>query len=1477
MEKPEGHWWHGEPTWFDVGVILIVLLLSALCAYYFWHQTESETLESVLDNAQRAAHAIDLAQVNALSGTADDLNNPQYLRLKEQFKLTQQLFPNCHALYLLGMRQDGTVFFYIDSDPVHVNREASAGQVYAHAPDQIVETFNTAALFVGEHVLSDEGDQISAFVPITDQQHAGRVAAVVGMDITADHWHTLVWEQARLPIVLAILFGLSTSAAYFLMRRDGTHTHFNRKRPLGLRLETLITLIIGAQLTCLLGWIAYHQNVRAKQADFDALASAYSGSVSSYLQNLDNVYLESLTSFFNASVYVDLAEFEDFTEPYSRDSRVLAWLWVQHVEANKRPQIELSMRNYLETPFEMWEMDAQGQPVTANVRDDYYPILYIAPLEGNEFALGFDFASNPKYLAAIDKMMRSGLATTVDPAVLFEEARERVGILILRPVTGGISPNSQKGFVAAALRPKDVVHNTLKVVDCQNSLYVDLYQMRSDGPPLLLASNAPQYITESHQKGNLIDHPHALFTNLIPIHAFGEVYTLVIHPNDSNDKPLPGSSVWGVIAFGACLTILLALLFNGTTIRREELEKKIAQRTAELTMSEKKYRNLAETVKAVIWEYDTHQNGWSYLAPQVEELTGWKPQDLPNRQAWMDRIHPDDRETVLAKSAKYIAEGLDFENEYRLVKPDGAFVWIHDVIRFIYAQDGSVTLLGFMIDISARKTVEQALSESENQYRELFESESDAIMLIDDESGRLLQANRAACEIYGYSLEELLALGITDLCTEPKFSFAATRQSRPLINEPIKIPLSWHKRKDGTRFPVEITGRTFMRENRVVHIAAIRDITDRMKFEDELRLQSAALESAANAIVITDLDGRIEWANPAFSRLTGYEISEVVGKNPSDLIKSGLHDDALYQQLWDTILAGEVWSGELTNRRKDGTFYVEEMTITPVRSSDGAIAHFIAVKQDVTERKQHAREQDAIVAVVSSLRDFTDPAKIYQVVVKEVSELVNAHGTAIMMHDHVNHNGDIPAAWGEFGKRFKEHVSIDESIYDRLVKDKTPMVFADIKKERNGVRSKAFEAAPAVAVIPLIVEQEVIGALWAGRQVPFRPDEVRILNAVADIIASAVHRANLLQATLQQVDQLTSLRAIDHQITNSSNMHTNLEYILTQVKTHLAVDAVAIFLLDPETQILRFTCGSGFRNPAIEHCYLNPGESLAGIVIEDQAPLFIQQLSLSPYVSSIKELLSDGFVSYYAYPLIVMDQAKGVIEVLKRTPLNPNQGWLRFYELLAGQTAIVLDNAQMFSDIERAHDELVKAYDATIEGWSRAMDLRDKETEGHTQRVTEMTLELARAAGIPETELIHIRRGSLLHDIGKLGVPDHILLKPDKLTDAEWFNMRLHPVHAYNMLKDIDYLKPALEIPYCHHEKWDGTGYPRGLKGEEIPLEARIFAVVDVYDAVTSDRPYRPAWSRKKALEHIRENSGQHFDPKVVELFLSVMGEKDPD
>jgi len=361
----------------------------------------------------------------------------------------------------------------------------------------------------------------------------------------------------------------------------------------------------------------------------------------------------------------------------------------------------------------------------------------------------------------------------------------------------------------------------------------------------------------------------------------------------------------------------------------------------------------------------------------------------------------------------------------------------------------------------------------------------------------------------------------------------------------------------------------------------------------------------------------------------------------------------------------------------------------------------------------------------------------------------------------------------------------------------------------------------------------------------------------------------------EQLRRLEAFREIDLAIINITNLELVLKTILEKVRSTLSMDAVDVLLLNPDSNVLEFASGCGFRTKNIKKTQIRVGQGHGGRAALEQKTVVTPDLT-QPREPFLRESLIKGedFIFYCATPLIMKGNLVGVLEVFRRTQFNPNKNWLDFLETIASQASIAIESSRLFHSLHRSKMELMLAYDMTLEGWSKALDLRDKETEGHTKRVTEMTVRLARRAGILENELVHIRRGAVLHDIGKMGVPDAILLKPGKLKDDEWDIMRKHPVFAYEWLYPIEYLRPALAIPYSHHEKWDGTGYPLGLKGEQIPLPARLFAVVDVWDALSSDRPYRPAWPREKVIQYILEQAGTHFDPQAVEWFLQILNEK---
>lgn len=278
--------------------------------------------------------------------------------------------------------------------------------------------------------------------------------------------------------------------------------------------------------------------------------------------------------------------------------------------------------------------------------------------------------------------------------------------------------------------------------------------------------------------------------------------------------------------------------------------------------------------------------------------------------------------------------------------------------------------------------------------------------------------------------------------------------------------------------------------------------------------------------------------------------------------------------------------------------------------------------------------------------------------------------------------------------------------------------------------------------------------------------------------------------------------------------------------------------------------------------------------LREGQPVVVSDVTMDSFSgpeSAAVQARSLGSVLYV--PLLIGDHAEGVMIVGTSDGAREySADDIDLCRTLSAQIALAIANAQLFESVQIAAAEIRCAYDATLEGWSLALELRDEETSGHTERAAALAVELAEELGVPESQLSHVRRGALLHDIGKMAVPDAILRKAGSLTDDEWAVMRKHPEYARQFLSQIEYLEPALDIPYCHHERWNGTGYPRGLRGEQIPLPARIFAVIDVYDALTSDRPYRKAWSKAEAMAHIRLQAGIHFDPDVVEAFLARVG-----
>ncbi|MBI3537272.1 MAG: PAS domain S-box protein [Chloroflexi bacterium] len=894
------------------------------------------------------------------------------------------------------------------------------------------------------------------------------------------------------------------------------------------------------------------------------------------------------------------------------------------------------------------------------------------------------------------------------------------------------------------------------------------------------------------------------------------------------------------------------------------------QAEKELQNSRNYFQALIENSTDGIVTYD-REGKILYTSPGVAKITGVTPAEVKG-QSIFHGLHREDRERgkdIFNQSLQN--PGVSFRFEVRVRHKDGAYRWVEGIGRNLLNEPSVGAIISNYHDITERKRAEETLRAKEEQARLVLENVDEIVYQVkfaggDSMAGALQFVSARVENILGYAPEELVqarelwmsAIHPDDLPflqaqTEKIFSRKepATRVYR--IRH--KQTGEWHWMEDRVVPELDDAGRV------VGQFGVARDVTERMRVEGALRQLSSAIEQTADHVFITDRNGVIEYCNTAFEKSSGYAKEEVLGKTPR-IVKSGKQRAEFYENLWQKILAGQVFRAEFINQKKNGELYYEEKTITPIRDAQGNITHFVSTGRDVTERKRaeeeiqrRLNELQAVNSISSALRAARNLEEMRPIILDATVRAVGARAGSFFVFDPDKQELALVAEMG-YPIVVKElRLRLGQGVAGESAQKSEPIIVEDVESDARIVRPDAFVGLHKAIALPLKGAEGLVGALFicfAERGAP-SPTEMRILNTLADMAGNALHRAELHEQTERRLEHLDALRTVDNAINHILDLKTTLNVLLDQVTSQLRVDAADILSLDPSTQLLQTIAQRGFRTDAITRTR----------DINQAANLFVRAALLA----------EEKFISHYAIPLVAKGEVKGVLEIFQRALLAANQEWIEFAQALANQAAIAIDNAALFQGLQRSNDELSLAYETTIEGWSHALDLRDKETEGHTQRVTAQTLRLARALGVSDDELANIRRGALLHDIGKMGVPDSILLKPGPLTDEEWKLMRQHPVYAFELLATIPYLKRALDIPYCHHEKWDGTGYPRGLRGEEIPFAARIFAIVDVWDALRSDRPYRKGWSEEKVIQHIQANSGTHFDPRVAETFLRMISD----
>jgi PAS domain S-box-containing protein len=864
--------------------------------------------------------------------------------------------------------------------------------------------------------------------------------------------------------------------------------------------------------------------------------------------------------------------------------------------------------------------------------------------------------------------------------------------------------------------------------------------------------------------------------------------------------------------------------------------------------SELRYRRLFEAAQDGILILDAETGMIQDVNPYLIKMLGYSHEELVQKKIWDLRAFKD------IKASKDAFEALQ-ENEYiryedlPLKAKDGRLIQV-EFVSNVYLVGGEKVIQCNIRDITEHKRIIAALQANEKKYHDLINQSPDGYFII-ELSGHILTVNKAMCKELEFSEEEFLSMSVWDIIPEQFLDQYRERLTKILRGESLKEAAEYEVRgKDGKSHYVEVLSAPRYSGKDIIGFQGIaRDISARKRAEDALRLSEEKYRTLVDEIkdgfYVTDSAGIFTFANIALAQIYGVETPQaLIGRMFSDFIAPEMPADIgeAYHGAMETGQSLEVVNGQIV--RPDGTRVFIE--IKPVMMIvGGRVIGTRGVVRDITERKRAEESlrasEERFRALIENSGDvislltgegiilYESPA-VRQVLGYQPSEMVGHNGFEYLYPD------DYAASQELFGKLFQQPQAPVTSEVRYKRKDDT---WAWVR-----VTGTNLLADPSVKAI-VINYHDITGRKQSETEIHQRLSELEVLYQSGLAFSQLITPKAIAEKIIDLLDQKMDWH------------HTAIRLYHPETKT---LELLAFNLPNPNSQEEHSATEKRFKTMQ------RFDQGLSGWVVQHGQTVRSSDLKNDPrYFDTFPGLQSGLYV-----PIKIAERVIGVISIESEQPNAFSESDERLTFTLAGQAAIAIENATLFDDLQRSNSELMLAYETTLEGWSHALDLRDRETKGHTQRVTEMVVSLARVFGLSEAELVNVRRGGLLHDIGKMGVPDHILLKPGELTEEEWKQMRMHPVYAYDLLSHIAYLHDALDIPHYHHEKWDGTGYPHGLKGEQIPLVARIFAVVDVWDALCSDRPYRPAWTREDVREYIRASSGTHFDPQVVSVFMQM-------
>lgn len=796
-----------------------------------------------------------------------------------------------------------------------------------------------------------------------------------------------------------------------------------------------------------------------------------------------------------------------------------------------------------------------------------------------------------------------------------------------------------------------------------------------------------------------------------------------------------------------------------------------------------------------------------------EEILGWRIEELLSKP-YLNFVHADDWESTI-RVAEQLAERAkvgSFLNRY--ICKDGAYRWL----SWNLSPDTEDSLIYFIArdvtkQISVKEDLEKKNSDNEYFLRSTIDNLQGVVYHCDnDEKWTMKYLSQGCYALTGYLPEELINNTIESFgsLVLEKYKFNLLLSSNPVFEHEYEIQTKNKERKwllDRGKTIYSENGRAIRQEGILTDITAIKIIESELK-DSKDQLRLVA-DNISEVVWLRSTDNSsIIYVNSAFEDVWGISCEELY-KNPLIFLET------IYQADFDQVFMA------YKQYEASGNF---DMCYRIVRS-DGEVRWIHA------KTKEARNSRDEIVGHVGSARDITD-------LKNNEEKLEKSFYTLYQKDQYLN-----------------SIMETQEEMICRFLPD-TTLTFVNkayckfLKHSEDQLIGRKF-----LELIPETEHKEIMSHLGSLNQ---NNPSVSYVQQIFDDENNEIWQKWVDTAIFNHDNLVQEYQGVGRDITFDKCAEQKIADSLELLQKTQRIARIGSY----EVDLLGETCKS---SP-----FLNELLGIDSLEVHplDLWPMLIhindKERTLRVHYESVKS--GSNFNQDYriirendGVELWVQDI--GTIEFDRQgTPAK-----------LSGTIMDVTNHKKLIADLKLLNQKVITAYDSTIEGWAYALEMKEEETKEHSVRVTDLTLSIAKKLNIEEDNLVHIKRGAILHDIGKMAIPDSILLKPGKFNENEWVIMKKHPEYAFEMLSNIEYLEPALDIPYCHHEKWDGTGYPRRLKGKEIPLAARVFAVVDVFDALTSERPYKKAWDKEKALNHIYENSGSHFDPMVVEAFKEVL------